>query len=141
MFTTLHTIPWSDLRMIMDLPAIQVPIALRGLISPDQQVRYKAYWKLDNYIVVQSSLYEAAWYAIPFLLEIIGDSQNRGRREAYDLLYEIGTGCSQEENTLYLPSGEVVSLHSACRSAVKEAFALYIRLYHDLKIISFHCLC
>lgn len=51
---------WTAL-MEADGPATEIPLAIRELLDasgPDDAV--KAYWKLENHVVVQGSLFEAA---------------------------------------------------------------------------------
>lgn len=77
---------------------LKVPEAISLIRSGDPAQRKSAYWKLDNHIVVQGGLFEGAFYAIPFLLQIcIGESHD-GRIEATNLLFEIAAGTSRFDN-------------------------------------------
>lgn len=87
----LSRIEWSDIRGQVGR-CDQIPSALLSLGSADPQVRRKAYWSIDNHVVVQGSLYEGAFYVIPFLSELCASEDPNGRFEALSLLYEIANG-------------------------------------------------
>jgi hypothetical protein len=59
---------WSNI-MECDGPATKIPSAIRELISADtpQEAR-AAYWKLENHVVVQGGIFEAAVYTVPVLV-------------------------------------------------------------------------
>lgn len=78
MFEKINEIDWKGLRQAHG-DARQVPEAIKGLISEEEQVRRQSYWLLDNYVVLQSDLYEAALYVVPFLLEILSSDVTQGR--------------------------------------------------------------
>ncbi len=37
-----------------------IPDAILGLTSEDEEVRHSSYWRIDNYVILQSDLYEGA---------------------------------------------------------------------------------
>lgn len=116
---------------------------LRGLAhitDPDPQVQQEAYWCLDNHVVVQRTLYEGAFYVIPFVLEWLRqtDARQTEREELYDLLIEIAGGYGSPLDTVefevvthpfvyYLPKrgGRLRSLNQACREAVMAGWERY----------------
>lgn len=127
MLETLDTIAWASLAVIAGRTAEGIPGALRELCSPNPDTRHKAYWRIDNYVVVQSDLFEAAWYVVPFLLEIVESSISNGRCEVYDLLYEIGNGSAPSDSVITLGNATTQPLAIACRHAVRAGLPLYIR--------------
>lgn len=127
MFNTLHQIDWKSLKVAEYSSAEHIPDAIQGFISTDPEIRRRSYGDLDNVVVRQSDLYEAAWYVVPFLLEIIADpSTIEVRKEAYSLLYEIGSGYALPAEQIHLPDGSSECLTDACRKAVIEGLAFYL---------------
>lgn len=64
---------WSALRCA-DGAATGVPQALRGLIAATSwDERQKYYWQLDNHVVVQGNLYEAAVPVVSVLCAALAD--------------------------------------------------------------------
>ena len=125
MLENLDTIKWKSLKTAHG-DASHIPEAIRGLISNNEQIRRKSYWKIDNYAVLQSDLYEAAFYVIPFLLEILSSDIVEGRERIYDLLYEIGNGYAPDEYKIRNNDGTLSTLREACRKPVLDEINLYI---------------
>lgn len=71
MLEKINKIDWKGLRQAHG-DADHIPEAIKGLLSEDEQISERSYWLLDNYVVLQSDLHEAALYVVPFLLEILG---------------------------------------------------------------------
>jgi hypothetical protein len=94
----LGRVPWSRLRTAHGT-AERVPEVIRGLASSDPEHVDNWYWQLDNVVVLQGSVYEAAYYVIPAMLGII-DSQLAAeiRSTAYDLLIEIARGVPGDDD-------------------------------------------
>lgn len=60
---------WSSLRSHARDSSEYVPDAFRQLIDAQSEVEADtAYWQLDNRVVTQGRLYEAAEQLVPFLL-------------------------------------------------------------------------
>src|SRR5438128_80126 len=87
----LRAIPWSQ-KSVASGKADHVPEALAGMVSPDERLRERSYWRLDNEVVLQSDLYDAAYFVIPFLIQYLLERVPHGRDRVYDLLIEIGRG-------------------------------------------------
>lgn len=134
MFETLLHIPWETKRVLPGTKADRIPEALCGLLSENPDIRKQAYWHLDNCVVVQSDLYEAAWYVIPFLLEILQASVDAGREEVYDLLYEIGNGGARPEQVIVHENGTTYPLEAACREEVIAGWPLYLADMHHERL-------
>ena len=124
MLENISQVDWNRIKQASG-NASHVPEAVKGLVSDDHSIREAAYWKLDNHIVLQSDLYEAAYYVIPFLLEILRSDVQQGRDYVYDLLFEIANGCAPEE-VMCTYSGREIELTDACRMAVSDEFELYL---------------
>lgn len=129
MFENIENIDWENLE-IADGSATKVPSAINGLISNDIDTQHSSYWKLDNHVVRQSDLYEAAYYIIPYLIEIVRCRCKNGRKFVYDLLYEISNGEAVNEKCVVF-KGEKVPLAIGCRNAVADGMDLYLRELRD----------
>lgn len=86
-------VPWRALRCQVG-KATQVPQALRVLASADQERAVKdAYWSLDNAVVVQGDLFEAAPEVVPFLFQLLeGGISDVSRTWVYELLLQLAIG-------------------------------------------------
>lgn len=115
-------IDWSRLRTAHGTAA-HVPSALRALADAiDEPAVSEAYWKLDNYVVLQGTLYESAWYVIPFLLAMLSTSRSTAQKAAtYDLLIEIARGVPDPHGQWNAPRGVSTDLKGACRQAIQVA--------------------
>jgi hypothetical protein len=126
----LEDIPWTQLHHASGT-AENVPNAIKSLTSRDEKTRERAYWTLDNSIVLQSDLYEAAPFAVPFLIDIVERRDYPGSSLAYRLLFEIANGWAPEDvKSTYRPpntEGEDLSLVGASRLAVLAGAELYER--------------
>jgi hypothetical protein len=82
---------WSKLRP--EGSASQVPHALRELqLAATESEALAAYWKIDNTIVVQGQVYQAALAAVPCLLGVLLRCTDAARRHVLELLVQIGSG-------------------------------------------------
>jgi hypothetical protein len=89
----LADVDWASLRTAHGTAA-HVPDAIRALANADDaEAVNNAYWRLDNYIVLQGTIYPSAVVAIPYILDILLTAPSGPRRvAAYDLLIEIARG-------------------------------------------------
>jgi hypothetical protein len=118
MLEELDLIDWESLQTAHG-NASHVPQALRGLMSQDTAVQEAAYWKLDNHVVLQSDLYESAFWVIPFLVEILKTGQSHVRHRTLDLLFEIANGYAAPE-TVVSVAGKKLPLREACAAKIAE---------------------
>ena len=100
-----------------------MPAALEALASAcDPAQRRDAYWRLDNHIVLQGTLYESARAAAPYILDVLLSSTSDDLRvAAYDLLIEIARG---------VPDPNVAAagdLRGDCRAVIASGRAAYAR--------------
>jgi hypothetical protein len=102
--------------------ADHIPAAIAGLGSDREEERKKAYGKLDNYAIIQSDLYEAAYYIIDPVLESLSRAYTYNRYYSFLVLIEIVRGFAPEEDTILLNDGDTIvqkSLHKACLEKFK----------------------
>jgi len=124
MLESIRSIEWMKLKQAHG-DASHVPEAVEQLISDDEEKREKAYWELDNNVVLQSDLYEAAFYIIPFLLEILRSNIAVGREHVYALLAGIANGFAPEAATILI-NGKRIPLSIACRNMVLDHINIYL---------------
>jgi hypothetical protein len=113
--------PW-DRRQAADGDARTVPDALLALAAatdPDEIRRI--YWRLDNHVVVQGSVYEAAYHLLPYLLELLTDRDRASRIALYDLLVEIAAGQPANAGaTVVTSDGSQLDLGEACQARIRD---------------------
>ena len=116
---------WSQLRTAIG-PATFVPDAIdRMLGAHSDSEAADAYWELDNRVVIQGQLFEAAEQTTMTLLSrlLSGDSTPAGVGRALDLLVEIAAG---EPDTTELARGNdglaerCLALISAAAGGLRE---------------------
>jgi hypothetical protein len=129
MFNDMEKISWANLKQAHG-SSEHVPAAIKGLISDDEKEQEASYWKLDNHIVLQGDLYQAAFYVIPFLLEILAANIRNGRSYVYDLLFEIANGFAPEEVPCDY-DGVTLTLTEGCKRAVAGGLNLYLEEISD----------
>ena len=122
----LSGVNWSE-KSVASGKADKVPAALAGLLSPDENLRNRSYWQLDNEIVLQSDLYEAAYFVIPFLIRCLSEKVAHGRDRIYDLLYEIAHGHAPTSLVCRTKEGDEISLEDACAREVNKGLEMYLR--------------
>jgi|GEM_PF-1659042 len=122
----LRAIPWSQIPVASG-KADHVPQALAGLVSPDKRLRERSYWQLDNEIVLQSDLYDAAYFVIPFLIQYLRERVPHGRDRIYDLLIEIGRGFAPPTSLCRTTEGDSVPLQDACAREILKGFRVFLR--------------
>jgi hypothetical protein len=119
-------VPWSEVRVASG-KAGHVPEALIGLLSPDEETQNRSYWRLDNEVVLQSDLYEAAYFVVPVLVQMLDDRVAHGRERIYDLLYEIANGCAPPTTLCRTKDGRLVPLRQACLDELKNGLSVFDR--------------
>src|ERR1039457_6456731 len=89
----LDEVDWKSFRNAHGT-AERIPEALREFVGArDERALTRAYWRLDNYIVLQGTIYGSAYYAIPYIIGILlGAKSSAQKVAAYDLLIEIARG-------------------------------------------------
>ena len=122
----LTAVAWSE-KSVASGKADMVPEALAGLLSTDENLRNRSYWQLDNEVVLQSDLYEAAYFVIPFLIDFLRVKVVHGRDRIYDLLYEIANGHAPSSILCRTKDGDEVPLMDACLREVKKGISVFRR--------------
>ncbi len=97
MLENLKTVPWEKLHHAYG-SAEDTPIHLRNLASADSGLREEAFDQLSYSIVHQGSVYEAAIYAVPFLVELLQAESVQAKQNILRLLIEIAAGGSWHES-------------------------------------------
>jgi HEAT repeat protein len=88
---TLDDVPWAELTHAYG-SAADVPDTIRGLTSPDGEVRKSSRLRLWSSIFHQGTRWEASSYAVPFLVELAADASVADRQEILDLLVHLAVG-------------------------------------------------
>lgn len=93
---------WEQLRTLAGT-AVGVPEALTDLAgAKDEAAAGRAYWQLDNRLVVQGQLFPAAIAATPVLLAmLVGPLHHWARIRIADLLLQIGAGSTDATEVPY----------------------------------------
>ena len=110
-------------------PATKVPEAIRELLAAgNPQEADRAYWKLENVVVVQGQLFESALYVVPVILAALIETERPRfvRISLQGLLFEIVNGSphAEEEARGFGDLGE------RCKDAARQGlWLLYRNLY------------
>ena len=114
-------IEWDSYTEIAG-PALHIGAALLELLSSNDAASAEtAYWKIENHVVVQGSLFSSAAPVTRVLVAALIDSPPPYIRiSILDLLYQILSGWSPEEND---------RLVQECRRFAIEGFWLLVREY------------
>jgi hypothetical protein len=126
----ISSVNWKEIKVASG-SAEHVSEALIGLLSPDEETQNRSYWRLDNELVLQSDLYEAAYYATPILIQMLADSVPHGRERIYDLLYEIANGYAPMTTLCRTRDGRLVPLREACAKELASGVGVFNRDTND----------
>lgn len=97
LFDQLDRFPWES-PCCAEGQGSHVPVELRKMIfATDDESGLVAYWRLDNSVVVQGSLYEAAEWIIFALLGALRFGSVVGQRLALELLIQMSWGQSNPD--------------------------------------------
>jgi hypothetical protein len=124
----LDRVDWAHVQEASG-PAISIPLNFRELLAArDEEEVKRAYWKLENHVVVQGHLYEAAIYLVPVICAALVDPDRPRliRSWIIELLFQICNG-------YYLSTPDSASrpvdIVTQCRNAARNALWL---LYGEL---------
>lgn len=119
---------WSGVREAAG-PATAIPEAIRSLLgAATPEETQPPYWKLENHVVLQGQLFEAAAVVVPVLLAALVDERPRHVRIALlDLLFQIVSG---EPHLDEIERG-VENLTETCRARAREGLWLLYREFLD----------
>lgn len=111
---------WKSLRAAGSAEGVPAAIErLRDAKTSEEATR--AYWQIDNTVIVQGTLYEAAEHTIPCVLSVLADCTEVARPRVFELLFQLGAGEIQWDE---MRAGDT-SLDGRCRAAVKLGVAMY----------------
>jgi hypothetical protein len=113
MLERLETVPWARLKCLGGF-SDHVPAAVRDLVSDDPKIVEAAYWRLENHVVAQGELHEAAAYLPSILIEALDLATCKGA--ILELLFQIGNG----------RSAEAPELQRVCHAAVVNGLDRWI---------------
>ena len=117
----LDRIQWGKLRSQLG-NAINVPLYFPRMIFAISETQgLEAYWQLDNYVVVQSQLFEAAEYLVPFLLSGLVIGTPFGKHMCLDLIAEIAGGFP---DTTEINSGNA-AIEFRCGDEIRKGLPLF----------------
>jgi hypothetical protein len=105
-------------------PANGVPNALDALAAASTEAAaLDAYWKLDNVIVVQGSVYEAGPLTVEPLLRIVATAAGPGRRWALELLLQMVGGWTHPEERERLGRDLVEECRARSKAGLEVVYA------------------
>lgn len=93
MLENLKSVPWDQLEHAYG-EASDIPQMLRELASLDTEIRERALWSLYGNIWHQGTVYEATAYAIPFLIELLEESDVEDKHAILIYLSDLAFGSS-----------------------------------------------
>lgn len=101
-----------------------VPAAIAALAAADSDDEARsAYWSIDNNVVVQGTLYEAAPAAARCLVVALLAAGPASRPWILELLVQLGSGGDRHDGAALAP---------ACREELVPGFVLFADGIHDL---------
>jgi len=113
----MNTIDWNTIKTAHGT-AGNIPVALEKLSSIDSQTRKEGYWQIDNHAVLQGDLYEAAYYVIDPLVQLLTQKNSPDKINSIELLIEITLGWAPTDVMIEI-EGKSIPLQSACHSKIK----------------------
>ncbi len=120
----LDRVDWSALRAEGG-NAAGVPAALKALcVASSEEEAAAAYWRIDNVVVVQGRVYQAAEYVVPVALQLLLAESPTVQRRALELLIQI-TGGTTDPQELAVSNLDVAA---RCRHAAKRGLELVYAL-------------
>ncbi|WP_143020363.1 hypothetical protein [Sinosporangium album] len=119
---------WDSIRVITG-KATEVPGGVQRMLTgyTEDQVS-GAYWELENRVVVQGQLFEAAQYVVPALIVgLLEDLARPARHATLELLFQIVSG----ESHLSEVERGLPDLGESCRQRAREG--LWV-IYRELAV-------
>jgi len=116
---------WSKIR-IADGLATEIPSALRELLAAQTREECElAYWKLENYVVVQGQLFEAALFVVPVLMAALVTLERPVlvRHKLIELLFQIVNGYPDREEE----ARGLGDLDARCKDAARQGLWVLYR--------------
>ncbi|MGW0970744.1 HEAT repeat domain-containing protein [Streptomyces sp. NPDC002516] len=132
MIHDLENIDWASLWHAYGA-ADDVPGWLRGMVSPDPDVRKEAFGKFYGAALHQGSIYSSTVASLPFLFALADASATPDRWEVVELLVDIGREAVDAEDVYAVicgPDGEDSTIYPDTANLMREhadAFVAYTR--------------
>lgn len=117
-------INWAQIQTAVG-NASHIPENIKLLASDDEKIRYNAYWKIDNYAILQGDLHEAAYYIIDPLIALLHETKHK--TEVIDLLTEIALGYAINDNFITIERTKTPLLN-ACRNKLLQHVKFLVAL-------------
>jgi len=115
----LERFDWGSLRSARSAAAL--PDAIETLRTADtDDLAKQAYWRIDNEVVVQGELFEAAFPTACCLIAALGSCTEASRARIVELLFQLATGTPHSSEV----ARGAVELHHLCRREVLRAAPL-----------------
>ncbi|WP_052499812.1 HEAT repeat domain-containing protein [Streptomyces vietnamensis] len=130
MINDLESIDWASLGHAYG-PADEVPGWLRGMVSPDPDVREEAFGNFYGAVLHQGSVYPSTVASVPFLFAMADDPATPDRGEVVALLLSIGQEVIDAEEVYAVicgPDGEDSTIYPDTANLMREhadAFVAY----------------
>lgn len=93
MLERIHDDKWKELQT-QSTDATNIPNAIVALLSECEEDFEKAYWQIENHVVVQGDLYSAAALVPKYLEKVY--LQSAFKHGVAELLFQIGGGYSSD---------------------------------------------
>ncbi|WP_318212265.1 HEAT repeat domain-containing protein [Streptomyces sp. SJL17-1] len=105
MINDVDSVDWASLGHAYG-PADEVPGWLRGMVSPDSDVRKEAFSNFYGKVLHQGSMYSSTVASVPFLFAMADDPATPDRAEVVALLLSIGREAVDAEEIYAVVGGE-----------------------------------
>jgi hypothetical protein len=144
LFNIINEYPWHEINAQVGY-CEDIPQSIRMLVDENPNARENGYWGLDNHVVVQSDLYEGAFYTIPFLLAMLHLDETFDASYLYALLSEFSNASARLEHVVSYKEINInnelkyykkisfnddsiiaLPLGIACRNTILTGFTLFI---------------
>ena len=119
--SNMKKINWEEIKTAHG-NASQVIDSIQKLNSPDEIIRRDAYWQLDNHVIIQSDLYEASYYVIEPIVEVLEKDYTVDRKYPLRILAEISLGGNGNRLMQLQDTDDNVekSIFKACHDKLKQ---------------------
>lgn len=127
---------WPNLRC-QDGDASHIPAALADLVNAlsSEDVK-RAYWRIDNYVIVQGALYEAAVPTASCLVAVMPRCTSAALTWALELMVQLGNGETAPEEKQIASN----DLRAECIRELLRGVGMYFDiLQHGNDEQSLHC--
>ncbi|WP_328892029.1 HEAT repeat domain-containing protein [Streptomyces sp. NBC_00236] len=126
MINELDSIDWSSMSHAYG-PAVEVPVWLRAMASPDPEVRDKAFNDFHNAAHHQGDVYPCTAASLPYLFAMADDAETPDRASIVRLLLSIGRESADRSDGLsYSPEGTESTAGADSLALIRERADIFI---------------